>query len=85
VSGCGAAAAYNPRMAEAAPRSIADALRAISGTSLRLRFEVREITAEQAAQATPPPTEEELVARFVAEFDAEEILPDPTPEPELES
>jgi DNA polymerase-3 subunit gamma/tau len=55
---------------------LAEAIRAIAGIEPRLRFEVRDLPDAPAAQ--PPPTEEEWLARFKAEFDAEEILPEPT-------
>jgi DNA polymerase-3 subunit gamma/tau len=46
-------------------------VRAVTGSSLRLAYEVR---ADVAPEAAPRVTEEELVDRFVQEFDAE-ILP----------
>jgi hypothetical protein len=49
-----------------------------AGTPVRLRFEVRDLRDEPAEAA--PPNEDELVARFVSEFDAEEIQPGEEPE-----
>jgi hypothetical protein len=43
-----------------------------------VKFELRDLEPEDDAAAAPaPPSEDELVARFVTEFDAEEIVPDP--------
>jgi len=57
-------------------RAVAEALRALSGTALRPRYELRELDdAEPAlAPAAPGLSDDELVARFVAEFDAEELI-----------
>jgi hypothetical protein len=45
---------------------------------LRVLFELREIEPDdEPAPQAPPPSEDEIVARFVTEFDAEEIVPDP--------
>jgi hypothetical protein len=47
----------------------------------RLELEVQAVAAEGAGGgAAPPLTEEEWVARFVTEFDAEEIVPESPPE-----
>jgi DNA polymerase-3 subunit gamma/tau len=58
---------------------VAEAVRTVTGSRVRMAYVLREPEAELAADAAAPaaPTEEEWVARFVAEFDAEEILPDP--------
>ncbi len=56
-------------------RVAADALRKISGQSLALRYEL--LTADEAPegpQGAPTLSGEELVRRFLEEFDAEEIL-----------
>ena len=51
---------------------------ALSGSGLRVSFELRALEEVQPdAAVAEPPSEEELVARFVAEFDAEEIIPEP--------
>ncbi len=58
--------------------TIVRALRTVTGSSLRLALELRdagEIAVERAA-STPKLSEEELVNRFVEEFDAE-VLPPP--------
>jgi DNA polymerase-3 subunit gamma/tau len=47
-------------------------IRAVTGSTVRLAYEVR---AEGEAEAAPRISEEELVDRFVQEFDAE-VLPD---------
>jgi len=70
------AVAFHRKRAEApANRTlIGEAIRALAGSQPRLRFELREIE-EDVPDATPP-TEEEWLARFKAEFDAEEIVPE---------
>jgi DNA polymerase-3 subunit gamma/tau len=58
---------------------IAGAIRAVTGSSLRLAYELRadhEVVAPTAA-AQPALSEEELVKRFMDEFDAEELPPEP--------
>jgi DNA polymerase III subunit gamma/tau len=56
-------------------RAAADALRAVSGTSLTLRYELRDDAPVAPEEATGL-TGEELVRRFMEEFDAEEVLDD---------
>jgi DNA polymerase-3 subunit gamma/tau len=58
--------------------TLEEAIRSLAGSGLRVCFELRppdEVA--PAGAAAPPPSEDELVARFVAEFDAEEIVPEP--------
>jgi DNA polymerase-3 subunit gamma/tau len=74
----GADDAFKRRKAEAESRAIGEAVRTVAGAPVRLRFEVRDMREHATEEAAP--TEEELVARFVSEFDAEEI--DPNQEPE---
>ena len=57
---------------------VADALRQLSGGRWRLSYELLEADAD-AASELPAPTEEEWVARFMEEFDAEELFGDQTP------
>jgi DNA polymerase-3 subunit gamma/tau len=73
---------FNRRMADGrANRALLeDALRRLHGDGVRVCFELRTLDDQPAAEPPPAPTDEELVARFKAEFDAEEILPDPQPE-----
>ncbi len=77
-------AAFLKRKAEgqAHRTAVVEALRGLSGRGLRVRYELREDAAEgeEAAGAPPALSEEELIARFLAEFDAEEILDDEDPE-----
>jgi DNA polymerase III subunit gamma/tau len=76
--------AFNRRMAEGpANRAVLEeAIRALCGTRLRAGFELREL--EPGSAPEPPALSgEELVARIVREFDAEEIVP-PAPESEGE-
>ena len=58
----------------ASKETIARVIRAVTGSSLRLAFELRDDAALAAGPSAPQLTEEELVNRFVEEFDAE-VLP----------
>jgi DNA polymerase III subunit gamma/tau len=53
-------------------RTVSEALRRIAGRTLRLSYELREELPESEAQ-TRAPTEEEVVALLMSEFDAEEL------------
>jgi DNA polymerase III subunit gamma/tau len=57
---------------------VAEAVRSFAGTALRPRYELRELAAPEPADApaVAAPTGDELVDRFVAEFDAEELIDD---------
>jgi DNA polymerase III subunit gamma/tau len=57
---------------------VADALRQIAGGRWRLSYELLEPEAD-ASSKVQVPTEEEWVARFMEEFDAEELLGDQAP------
>jgi DNA polymerase-3 subunit gamma/tau len=66
------------------------ALREVTGAKAQIAYVLEEVpTAEEAAAAAaaaePPMSEDEVVRRFVAEFDAEEIHPEPGPTPGRES
>jgi DNA polymerase III subunit gamma/tau len=67
-------AAFSKRQAEEPAKRalIAESIRAITGASLRLSHELRSDHELAAAAAL---TDDELVARFKAEFDAEELPP----------
>ena len=72
-------AAFLKRQAEteAHRAAAAEALRAVAGRSLRLCFELRDPEPGTSAPALPESvrlSEDEWIARFVSEFDAEEIL-----------
>jgi DNA polymerase III subunit gamma/tau len=73
--------AFSKRKAEdpANRELIAGAIRAVTGSSLRLAYELRadHELAAQAAGVQPAVSEEELVKRFMDEFDAEELPPEP--------
>jgi len=59
---------------------IAKAIRSVTGTSLRLAYELRadgDPLPAVAAAATPQLSDEDLVQRFKDEFDAEELPPEP--------
>jgi hypothetical protein len=56
-------------------RAAAEALRAVTGRRLALRYELRDVDEGEAPVGTVL-SGEELVRRFVEEFDAEEILED---------
>jgi DNA polymerase III subunit gamma/tau len=73
--------AFSKRKAEdpANRELIAGAIRAVTGSSLRLAYELRadhEVVAAAGA-AEPAVSEEELVERFKREFEAEELPPEP--------
>ena len=65
---------------------VLEALRAVTGQAPTLAYELRELeeqvagTGADGGSASPALTEDEWVARFVTEFDAEEILPEAPPE-----
>ena len=66
-------------------RATAEALRSVVGTSLNLRYELRDVAVpEDAPEGAPAPeaglSQEELVRRLVEEFDAQEVLDDPDQE-----
>ena len=64
---------------------VESALRGLAGRQIRVQYELRELGPEAAEAVAPPPSEDEIVARFVTEFDAEEIVPDPDDEKEGEA
>jgi DNA polymerase-3 subunit gamma/tau len=64
--------AFQRRKAEDNRRIVAEALQAVSGAEPRLVFETRDIAGEDGPA---PMSDDELVAKFVTEFDAEEIEP----------
>lgn len=61
-------------------RAAADAVRAVTGASLKLRYELRDDAPAPPDDDSTALTGEELVRRFVEEFDAEEVLDDPDQE-----
>jgi DNA polymerase-3 subunit gamma/tau len=74
-------AAFFKRKAEGEEcrRLVADALRTLAGVSLKPVYELRELQQDEPAAeeaGAPALTSDELVARFVAEFDAEELIDD---------
>jgi DNA polymerase III subunit gamma/tau len=75
----GADDGFNRRIADTTEHRgvVEQAVRSLTGTPLRVLFELRDLPAEAAAAERPPPTEDEWVDRFKAEFDAEEIVPGP--------
>jgi len=60
-------------------RCVAEAMRSVTGAKAQISYVLADLPAldEHEISAPAPPTEDEWVQRFVAEFDAEEILPDP--------
>jgi len=64
---------------------VEDAVRGLAGRPLRVSFELRDLDPGDAEAVVRPPSEDEIVARFVTEFDAEEIVPDPDDEKEGEA
>ncbi len=80
----GQSAAFSKVKAEdpANKELIARAIRAVTGSSLRLAYELRtdaDHAADPDTTAAPELTEDELIAKLVTEFDAEELPPDPPP------
>jgi DNA polymerase III subunit gamma/tau len=66
---------YKRKAEDAACRQLVnDALRALTGESFKLTYELRDEAPEEATPAAI--SEEDLVAKLRAEFDAEEIVPD---------
>jgi hypothetical protein len=62
------------------------AVRGLAGRPLRVLFELRDLEPDdEPVPQAPPPSEDEIVARFVTEFDAEEIVPDPDDDKEGEA
>jgi DNA polymerase-3 subunit gamma/tau len=57
-------------------RVATDALRAVTGHQLVLRYELRD-DEQSVTEGDPGLSGEELVRRFLEEFNAEEILDDP--------
>ncbi|HEX4806109.1 MAG TPA: hypothetical protein VFU94_09425, partial [Conexibacter sp.] len=57
---------------------VAEAVRSLSGVALRPRYELRELAeVELPGMPAPlPPTDDELVDRLAAAFDAEELIDD---------
>ena len=64
-------------------KCVAAAVRTITGSRAQIAYVLAEPPPEDRGGevAAAPPTEDEWVRRFVAEFDAEEILPEPDPDP----
>jgi DNA polymerase-3 subunit gamma/tau len=73
-------AAFSKRKAEepTCREQIAEAIRAVTGSSLRLAYALSDESAPAAAEAVTL-SEEELIARFMREFDAEELPADQEP------
>ena len=53
------------------------AIRSVTGSSLRLAYELRAAAELQPVATVPALSEDDLVQRFKDEFDAEELPPDP--------
>jgi DNA polymerase III subunit gamma/tau len=65
---------YKKKAEDPANRAaVGEALGALAGGRWRLRYELRETLASAGEQGAPERSEEELVARFMEEFDAEEL------------
>jgi DNA polymerase-3 subunit gamma/tau len=56
---------------------IANAIRSVTGSSLRLAYALRAEGEPAATVAAPALSEDDLVQRFMDEFDAEELPPEP--------
>jgi len=59
--------------------AVSEALRAVAGGRWRLSYELREEQADADPSESPARSEEEWVARFMREFDAEELTEDGEP------
>jgi DNA polymerase-3 subunit gamma/tau len=68
-------AEFNKKKAESPANRVAvgEALGTLAGGRWRLRYELRETLASEEQEGAPERSEEEWVARFVDEFDAEEL------------
>jgi DNA polymerase-3 subunit gamma/tau len=65
---------YKKKAEDPANRAaVGEALGALAGGRWKLRYELRETPAGEDEQASPARSEEEWVARFIEEFDAEEL------------
>jgi DNA polymerase-3 subunit gamma/tau len=62
-------------------RMAAEAFRSVTGQALRLRYELSDEDPAEAQPDAPALSGEELVRRFVEEFDAEELESEPKPKP----
>ncbi|MGH2918254.1 MAG: hypothetical protein ACRDLS_06600, partial [Solirubrobacteraceae bacterium] len=63
---------------------VAEAVRTVTGSRARIGYVFEPAAGEDDLPAAAPaaaPTDEDLVARLMAEFDAEEIHSDPQPDP----
>ena len=61
-------------------RVAVEALKTVTGRKLALRFELRELAPDAAQNGPQVLSGEELVRRFMEEFDAEEILEEDSPQ-----
>ncbi|MEA2247910.1 MAG: polymerase subunit gamma/tau [Solirubrobacteraceae bacterium] len=79
--------AFNRRIADSAENRavVEQTVRSLCGRPLRVCFELRELEPDDAEAGAEPPSEDEIVARFVTEFDAQEIVPDPDDQKEGEA
>jgi DNA polymerase-3 subunit gamma/tau len=59
---------------------LAAAVRTVTGQSLKFAYELRADLEASIAPAAPGLSEEELVARFMEEFDAQELPADDQPQ-----
>ena len=65
---------YKKKAEDPANRAaVGEALGALAGGRWKLRYELRDTPASEGEQSSPARSEEEWVARFVEEFDAEEL------------
>jgi DNA polymerase-3 subunit gamma/tau len=62
-------------------RVVADAVAAVAGRPLRVRYELREVPTGPGGAGAPAVDPDELIRRVVAEFDAEEIPADKEADP----
>ncbi|MCW3017864.1 MAG: polymerase subunit gamma and tau, partial [Solirubrobacterales bacterium] len=68
---------YKKKAEDPANRAaVGEALGALAGGRWKLRYELRDTPASEDGQGSPVRSEEEWVARFMEEFDAEEVTPE---------
>jgi DNA polymerase-3 subunit gamma/tau len=65
-------------------RCVAMAVRTVTGAKAQIAYVLAEAppSGGEEPAAAPPPTDDEWMRRLMSEFDAEEIVPDPTSESE---
>ncbi len=73
-------AQFNKKKAESPANraAVGEALATLAGGRWRLRYEFRDVPASEDGEGVRTASEQELIARFMDEFDAEEVTDEPT-------